>query len=996
MRIGTKGKPYDYSNMDWMTKIIHKRIERFLNSCIEEKKPLALAPYTRIDSLRIDNHRKEINIYLNDNFAYIPFRDNTFKKINYYTKRYLGRRYRYYSINMFSSLWPVEELVPNYYRKNLKSYDLKRMPVNDIRSKPIVQNISKSWKPSQGLYTRNIALWHSHGWYFEKSLNRWEWQRARLFQTVEDIGPMAFTIPYLIPMLENAGANVFVPRERDIQTNEVIVDNDSLGDMFGQYKESFKDRENHWHKGLSSGFAIGMPPYTTNVNLFKLGTYRIAKSDTVVSAKIEWIPNIPEDGDYGVYISYVSLDSSITDADYTVYHTGGQTQFLVNQQIGGGTWIYLGRFKFKSGKNEENGKVILTNTSRQRNKYITADAVRFGGGMGNIARDGTVSGRPRFLEGARYYLQYSGMPDSLVYNFNNDTADYKDDYQSRGEWVNYLKGAPYGPNKDRNAKGLGIAIDLSLAFHTDAGITKNDTTIGTLMIYSTLDADSTFNFPDGMSRLANRDFADIMQTQIIEDIRYKYDPIWNRRYLWDKQYSESFRPNVPSALLELLSHQNLLDMKFFHDPRFRFDVSRAIYKSMLKFIATQYQYEYRVQPLPVSHFQCSFLDLNTVLLRWKATSDPLEKTAEAEKYILYTRIEDNGFDNGILMKKPEAIIENILPGIIYSYKVSAVNEGGESFPSEILSVCSINNGRVPVLIINGFDRVSGPESVETEKFAGFVNFLDQGVPDRYDLDFTGDQFNFNPNSKWRDDDAPGFGASYGDYETRILPGNTFDFPYQHGKSLRALGYPFVSVSDEVVSERLINIKQYSYIDIVLGEEKQTDLPKPNGYKQFKTFPKQFQDVISDYCKSGGNIFISGAYVGSDLFDTNITDSLDINFAKNVLKYSWRTNHAAHDGSILVVDSTFKQCLSQFEFNTSYHPDIYTVEAADGIEPVDHLSKTILRYSENNISAAIAYQGQYNVVIFGFPFESILKQTIRDTVMQAIFSYFNVGANYKKY
>lgn len=33
-------------------------------------------------------------------------------------------------------------------------------------------------------------------------------------------------IPYLIPMLENAGANVFTPRERDTQKQEVIVDND--------------------------------------------------------------------------------------------------------------------------------------------------------------------------------------------------------------------------------------------------------------------------------------------------------------------------------------------------------------------------------------------------------------------------------------------------------------------------------------------------------------------------------------------------------------------------------------------------------------------------------------------------------------------------------------------------------------------------------------------------------------------------------------------------
>ena len=104
--------------------------------------------------------------------------------------------------------------------------------------------------------------------------------------------------------------------------------------------------------------------------------------------------------------------------------------------------------------------------------------------MGVIERGGSTSGRPKFAEGSRYWLQFAGMPDTLVYNLNNDTLDYNDDYQNRAEYGNYLYGAPYGPSKNRNVKGLGIPIDLSLAFHTDAGKTKNDTTVGTLSIYS--------------------------------------------------------------------------------------------------------------------------------------------------------------------------------------------------------------------------------------------------------------------------------------------------------------------------------------------------------------------------------------------------------------------------------------------------------------------------------------------------------------------------------
>ena len=65
---------------------------------------------------------------------------------------------------------------------------------------------------SGSLDGRNIALWQSHGWYFEQKLDRWEWQRARIFQTVEDLYPQSYVLPFLIPMLENAGAYVMTPR----------------------------------------------------------------------------------------------------------------------------------------------------------------------------------------------------------------------------------------------------------------------------------------------------------------------------------------------------------------------------------------------------------------------------------------------------------------------------------------------------------------------------------------------------------------------------------------------------------------------------------------------------------------------------------------------------------------------------------------------------------------------------------------------------------------
>ena len=978
---------YNYDLMDSETESLHKKVESVLESCIEENDPIKISRYTKIDSVIIDEKNEHADIYLNRYFAQRYLREEHTQKFYDALNDQFGWFDTEYSLSVHSTNNRIEELVPNYYRPDTNSYDRTRLAKPEARMPPLVRNIDKPWHATKGLLNKYIALWHSHGWYYEPRLKRWEWQRARLFQSVEDLGPMSLTLPYIVPMLENAGANAFLPRERDVQINEVIIDNDSSSESNPSYLEKSTVDSNRWNTGHTPGFALGNPPYGSFVNPFKLGTYRWVQASLRATAEINWIPDIPEYGKYAVYISYAMSDSNVTDAHYTVYHTGGKTTFLVNQKMGGGTWIYLGDFVFQKGINADSGKVVLTNESETPGLIVSADAVRFGGGMGNIIREGQISQRPRYMEAARYYLQFAGMPDTLVYTLSANKNDYTDDYKGRGEWVNYLKGAPFGPNLNRMEKGLGIPVDLSLAFHTDAGISKSDTVIGTLSIYCTEDAETLRVFPDSVSRFANRDFADIMQTQIVDDIRLVHDKTWQRRSLWDRAYHEAFRPNVPATLLELLSHQNFLDMQFFLDPRFKFDVSRSIYKAMLKFLATQNLEPFVIQPLPVQNFSAIFLNSGEVHLRWKPKLDSLETSAKPDGYIVYTRIENNGFDNGILVENPSVTINNLIPGKIYSYKVSAVNEGGESFPSEILSVCWFKNDTDPVLIVNGFDRICGPQIVDTEVFRGFVDFLDAGVPDKYDISYVGSQFNFTPFSKWTDDDSPGFGSSFADQETKIIPGNTFDFPYVHGESIRDLGHSFVSASDEAIEDGDIDLNNYKYVDLILGEEKKTTRPKRENEIDFRIFSVKLQKNLTAFCESGGNLFISGAHVGTDVFKIAPVDSMDIKFARDILKYRHRTNHAVKKGTVYASDSLFKQIISDISFNTSYHNTIYTVEAPDAIEPVDTQAQTIFRYEENNMSAAVAYKDDYRLVIFGFPFESIIEPKVRNLTMKAVFNFF---------
>ncbi|MDE6858541.1 MAG: fibronectin type III domain-containing protein, partial [Alistipes sp.] len=141
-------------------------------------------------------------------------------------------------------------------------------------------------------------------------------------------------------------------------------------------------------------------------------------------------------------------------------------------------------------------------------------------------------------------------------------------------------------------------------------------------------------------------------------------------------------PDVPTMLLELLSHQNFEDMRLASDPEARFIVCRAIYKGILRYLASQYGTPYVVQPLPVADFSATPDESgNSATLRWSPRTDPLEETAAPDFYILYTRVDGGAFDAGRTVESTECRVE-IEPGRQYDFRITAANDGGESFPSE--------------------------------------------------------------------------------------------------------------------------------------------------------------------------------------------------------------------------------------------------------------------------------------------------------------------------
>lgn len=927
----------------------------------------------KVNKVNINTNTRHITVTFNEAAQYIPFTAESLEAFRSDILAALGAQYAGYSVTLKTNDFNLSDLTLFATKRN----------VGPTERLPFIVEENGVAAPA-GLQGANIAMWQSHGWYFEPKLNRWEWQRARIFQTVEDLYTQSYVMPYLMPMLENAGAYVMSPRERDTNTHEIIIDNDGA-QATGTYAE-----QGGWGNA-GVGFAYLTPTITVGQNPFREGTARKSpvNNGEQSAATATWSADIPERGQYAVYVSYATLPNSTPAARYTVHAADGDHRYSVNQRMGGGTWIYLGHLPFNAG---EQTIVELSNAGDDARTIVTADAVKIGGGMGNVARivatprdsidyGYVLSNYPRFTEAARYFMQWAGVPDS-VYTPTANENDYTDDYRARGLWVNWLTG---GSSMLPDREGLNIPIDLSFAFHSDAGTTMNDSIIGTLGIYST--AGDTLG--NGSSRLASRDLTDLIMTGIVDDIRANYEPNWTRRGMWDKTYFEARVPAVPAMLLELLSHQNFADMGYGLDPTFRFTVSRAIYKGMLRFLAQRDGRPYVVQPLPVHAFAIAKSGSNQYTLTWQPTPDAAEPTAEPTYYIIEERTGLDGAFRQIATSPTASYTYTAGDSDIHSFRIIAANDGGVAFPSEILALCDMPGE--PVLIVNGFTRLSAPDRFDSGEIAGFYDVRDHGVPYMNDISFIGSQFEFRRNIPWMDDDAAGFGASRANYEDQVIAGNTFDYPAVHGAAIAACGRGFISTSVEAF---IASDVQASVVDLILGKQKEIQRGRGAYGTVYKAFPSALQTRMAEMASRGTAFFVSGSYVATDIWDNPFsseeTAAADKAFAQSVLGFNWRVGQASVTGEAYQVGTRFKDFTSgEYAFSNTLNPEMYAVESPDSFYPANgETTATFMRYSENNlIAGTVMAAPSHRAVVIGFPFETIKSGQERTNLMRQILGFF---------
>jgi hypothetical protein len=451
------------------------------------------------------------------------------------------------------------------------------------------------------------------------------------------------------------------------------------------------------------------------------------------------------------------------------------------------------------------------------------------------------------------------------------------------------------------------------------------------------------------------------------DLKYKYKD-WNRRELFDRNYSETRLPEVPSAILETMSHQNFPDMRYGQDPNFRFTLARSIYKTILRYVNDQHGTSFMVAPLAPNSFCIDHVGKETFRLTWDAVDDPRELTSKPTGYIVYTAIGDADFDNGTYIRSKNSYELELEPNMLYHFKVTAVNRGGESFPTEVLSALYNPKAKHTVMVVNGFHRVSSPAIRNTPTEQGFDLDEDPGVTYGPTLGWVGRQINFD--RKLMGKEVGGLGDSGEELAGRLIAGNDFNYVKTHAEAIENAGaYNIVSCSSEAFETMQTQLSRYAVVDLVLGLERD-DMHSLNYYKTFTT---TMRNTLKHYTAQGGALLVSGAYVASDMQSDD-----ERQFLANVLKCQYAGNYTDANNTVTGLGTAI-------QYWNRLNATHYAAVSTDVIMPVGS-GFIVMQYADGQ-DAAIAYKGNdYRSITMGFPFECITDAKKRSSIMRGIINY----------
>jgi len=825
---------------------------------------------------------------------------------------------------------------------------------------------SNTGRPAGALTGKTVVLNQAHGWLDDDRgattagyPNRWRVQRTKIFDTLEDYSCPELLNLYVIPALHNVGAKVHTVREPDLQTNMVIVDNTTAAPRY--------EEVGTW--GTSSATRGWVPPTLpiSGANTDPFANASATRFTTVVSgaptATATFNPNIPAAGFYNVYVTHSSGTNRPTAGHIQVHHSGGVTDYYVDQTKDGATWLLLGNFYFESGTA---GKVVVLNDGAGADvgKAVIADAVRFGGGMGDVARRiHGVSGKPRWQEECINYLQYIGgwatgsnlRPDITQINTNNTGNPYFSDEEFG--WSRRPRYASWELTRDSESASnfayVGWHTNAAGSGCAGAGTTDSGSGARGTAAFRDVDADATA-FTEALTEAC--------QAAVVDNLKKTYNADWRERstrIVASNSYGECSQGNlgsVPGFFFEGLFADEEDDNLPWRDPKFRATVARGIVQGLITYWGGT-----TFPPESPTHLRVRNQGSNQVKLDWTAgpvRTPTMPYGSAATSYLVYRSTNGFGFDNGTPAAS-NTLTVSVTPGQVVYFRVAAVNSAGVSFPTETLAVRAPAAGLPSLLVVNGSDRTDG------------------NLPSRVASSGVGGCSGSFPNT-----------VRTGDWRTF----QRFNYIIQHATAIGAANVAFDSCANECIENGQVSLGSYSIVDWIGGQEAEAYTYDPEDNTAIKPAA---QTAIQNYLAAGGKLFMSTAELAWD-FDRASQPAGEVAFMTNYMKARYSADSSNTFTAQGAAGSIFAGVAS-FTFDNGTG-GTYEVRFPDVLTATGGSSAALNYVGGTGGVAAIQYTGNFGVgttpgklVYMGFPFETIINQTTRNTVMANILNYFGASS-----
>lgn len=234
---------------------------------------------------------------------------------------------------------------------------------------------------------------------------------------------------------------------------------------------------------------------------------------------------------------------------------------------------------------------------------------------------------------------------------------------------------------------------------------------------------------------------------------------------------------------------------------------------------------------------------------------------------------------------------------------------------------------------------------------------------------------------------------------RAIAGNNHTFISQHGEAFRANNIPFASATNDAVTDKLVILTDYTFVDYILGEESTAD----------KTFDVNEQENIKTYLKTGGRLFVSGSEIGWDL-GRSVSGSASNSFMKDYLNCSYVADNPGSSSALyyeaqIIPSQGFGDDNFSFQYadgntTTVKYPDVLKPE--NGALGIMKYKKDGALYDVADSYAGTAYEGKVpdsqeesRIVVMGIPFETIYPEEKRSELMKRIYGFMALTSDVRE-